>query len=293
MWAEDVRALESWCCQSMLGVVFNDGKIGNLYTVSAHGRRWGLKDRWPRIKLPGRWLRRAARRQAGSRQRGRRLSSYASLEVSVGPGSKKAVGDEAGGLSWSVPERWWLSGLRRMRWSRDSTLCLLFLWWACQVDSEVARKPWHEMERQPCLRWARFAQYPWCGGWREWRWRRQGRQGGSRSSRKWTSSSPEPREEEGSKDVRTAGCGSGKGLGNCIFLRINRYFLRKAQSQSGTWGTKKGGLQMITVQGPTMSQRPYQNRADRISLPLRMAVWDVYGEHLFNRERSDLQKPEL
>lgn len=85
----------------MLGVVFNDGKIGNLYIISAHGRR--LKDWWPRDKAS----RKVAKKgQAGSRQShfvqgraGRRLSSYASLEVSVGRGSKKAVGGAGRELS--------------------------------------------------------------------------------------------------------------------------------------------------------------------------------------------------
>lgn len=61
------------------------------------------KDKAPRkvAKNPG-----AARRQAGSRQSrfvqgrvGRKLTSFVSSEVSVGPGSKKAVGDAGGGLS--------------------------------------------------------------------------------------------------------------------------------------------------------------------------------------------------
>lgn len=84
---------------------------------------------------------------------------------------------------------------------------------------------------------------------------------------------PEPREKEGSGDVRVAGFVSVKGLGNCIFLRINRYFLRKVQPQSGPPETRKDDVCKCSLSRvPLVSQWPNQHRVDCVSVPVHIAV---------------------
>lgn len=123
--------------------------------------------------------------------------------------------------------------------------------------------------------------------------RSQGKRGGSRSSKKRTNSFPEPREEEGVRMWGQLGEGQGKDWVTVFFLELTDTFWGLPNPSQGLEGPERVVCKWSLSRVPPVSQRPYQNQVDCISLPLHIAVWDVYGEHLFNRERGDLQKPEL
>lgn len=105
----------------MLGVVFNDGKIGNLYIVSAHGRR--LKDWWPRDKASRKVAKKGqpgGRQEAGKAilckaEQGGGFPAMPLWRCLLGMGAKKLLVVQAGTCPEVSLRDGGSQGLKRMR----------------------------------------------------------------------------------------------------------------------------------------------------------------------------------